>query len=132
MNTLGKIVEPLMNKRVRKIGGSYQHTGTIVSEFTTTADEARIVVEFDEQVKGLLHIFRPEQVEKIKVPIEEVIKSIKNIYNIYDWYRYTFASDQDKNIIILKTKNITQAMKDINEADYDFVKEYGYILQVKE
>jgi hypothetical protein len=121
-----------MNKRVRKIGGSYQHTGTIVSEFTTTADEARIVVEFDEQVKGLLHIFRPEQVEKIKVPIEEVIKSIKNIYNIYDWYRYTFASDQDKNIIILKTKNITQAMKDINEADYDFVKEYGYILQVKE
>jgi hypothetical protein len=121
-----------MSKRVRKIGGSYQHTGTIVSEFTTTTGETRIVVEFDEPVKGLLHIFRPDQVKAIEVPIDEVMKSIRNIFRHYPWYQCVFRSDEDQNKIILETRNIKQALKDISQSDYDFVKEYGYTLQVKE
>ena len=53
----------LLKKRVRKIGGSYQHTGTVVSEFSTMAGETRIVLEFDYPVDGMLHIYRPDQVE---------------------------------------------------------------------
>lgn len=50
-------------RRVRKIGGSFQHTGTVVAEFTTTAGEPRIVLEFDAPVAGMLHVYRPDQVE---------------------------------------------------------------------
>lgn len=50
---------------VRKIGGSFQHTGTVVSVFKTTAGEDRIVLEFDTPVNGMLHIYRVDQVEKI-------------------------------------------------------------------
>lgn len=56
-------------KKVRKVGGSYQHTGVVVAEFTTRAGEKRIVVEFDEPVEGMLHIFRPDQVEEIVDPL---------------------------------------------------------------
>lgn len=49
--------------RVRKIGGSFQHTGVVVAQFKTTAGEDRIVVEFDPPVAGMLHIYRPDQVE---------------------------------------------------------------------
>lgn len=52
-------------KKVRKIGGSFQHTGTIVAEFTTLAGEKRIVLEFDAPVNGMLHIYRPDQVTEI-------------------------------------------------------------------
>jgi len=55
----------LLYKRVRKIGGSFQHTGRVVTVFHTTNKEVRIVVEFDPPVQGMLHIYRPDQVEKI-------------------------------------------------------------------
>lgn len=47
-------------KRAMKIGGSFEAAGTIVSEFTTTAGEKRMVFEFDVP-KGMLHIYRPDQ-----------------------------------------------------------------------
>jgi len=42
-------------KRAKKIG-SYEASGTIVSEFKTLAGETRYVFEFDEPA-GMLHIF---------------------------------------------------------------------------
>ena len=42
-------------RRAKKIG-SYEASGTIVSEFKTLAGETRYVFEFDEPA-GLLHIF---------------------------------------------------------------------------
>ena len=56
----------LLGKRVRKVGGSFQHTGVVVAEFHTTAGELRIVLEFDAPVAGMLHIYRPDQVEVIE------------------------------------------------------------------
>lgn len=55
----------LIGKRVRKSGGSFQHTGVVVAEFTTTTGEPRIVLEFDAPVAGMLHVYRPDQVEVI-------------------------------------------------------------------
>ena len=55
----------LIGKRVMKVGGSFQHSGVVVAEFTTTAGEPRIVLEFDAPVAGMLHIYRPDQVEVI-------------------------------------------------------------------
>ena len=55
----------LIGKRVRKSGCSFQHTGVVVAEFTTTAGEPRIVLEFDAPVAGMLHVYRPDQVEVI-------------------------------------------------------------------
>lgn len=52
-------------RRVRKVGGSFQHTGTVVAEFKTLAGEPRIVLEFDDPVAGMLHVYRPDQVEDI-------------------------------------------------------------------
>jgi len=48
--------------RIRKVGGSYQAEGYLRSVFTTGSGEARIVFEFREP-KGLLHIFRPDQIK---------------------------------------------------------------------
>lgn len=48
--------------KARKVGGSYQATGTIAGSFKTVAGEQRYVFEFDEP-KGMLHIFGPSQVE---------------------------------------------------------------------
>ena len=56
----------LVGKRVRKAGGSFQHTGIVVAEFHTTAGELRIVLEFDAPVDGMLHIYRPDQVEVVE------------------------------------------------------------------
>jgi len=53
----------LTGRRVRKIGGSYQHTGTVVAHFRILSGQLRIVVEFDPPVQGMLHILRPDQVE---------------------------------------------------------------------
>ena len=53
----------LIGKRVKKNGGSFQHTGVVVAEFHTTTGELRIVLEFDAPVDGMLHIYRPDQVE---------------------------------------------------------------------
>ena len=53
----------LVGKRVRKVNGSFQHTGVVVAEFVTTAGEPRIVLEFDAPVSGMLHVYRPDQVE---------------------------------------------------------------------
>ena len=51
--------------RIRKTGGSFQHTGVVVAIFTTSRRETRIVVEFNDPVGGVLHIYRPDQVERI-------------------------------------------------------------------
>lgn len=56
----------LLSKKVRKIGGAFEHTGTVVSEFKNSAGEDRIVVEFDPPVKLMLHIYRPDQVKVIE------------------------------------------------------------------
>lgn len=53
--------------RAKKIGGSYQAEGTIVSTFATLAGETRHVFEFD-QPTGMLHIFGPGQVEIAAAP----------------------------------------------------------------
>lgn len=53
-------------KRVRKVGGSFQHTGTVIAEFNTVAGEHRIVLEFDPPVGGMLHVYRPDQVEELQ------------------------------------------------------------------
>lgn len=58
----GADVLPIGSK-ARKIGGSYQADGTVVSVFKTTAGELRYVFEFD-QPKGMLHIFGPSQVAR--------------------------------------------------------------------
>lgn len=50
-------------RHVRKVGGSFEHTGTVVAEFKTLAGEPRIVLEFDAPVAGMLHVYRPDQVE---------------------------------------------------------------------
>lgn len=59
-------VKPL--RRARKVGGSFQHSGTLVSEFQTTSGECRVVIEFDEPVQGMLHIYRPDQCEILHSP----------------------------------------------------------------
>ena len=46
----------------RKIGGSYQCDGYVVSIFKTTSGEDRFVFEFIEP-KGMLHIFSSTQLE---------------------------------------------------------------------
>lgn len=58
--------KPLVaGQRAKKVGGSYQATGTIVSAFTTLKGFQRYVFEFDEPA-GMLHIFGPEQVEALE------------------------------------------------------------------
>jgi len=47
-----------------KLGGSYQATGTIVAAFITLSGLERYVFEFDTP-PGMLHIFSPNQLEKI-------------------------------------------------------------------
>ncbi len=56
--------------RARKVGGSYQAEGMIVSSFKTLAGEQRYVFEFDSP-KGMLHIFGPSQIE-----IEEKVADV--------------------------------------------------------
>lgn len=51
--------------RARKVGGSYQYTGTVVAEFLTTSGQPRIVLEFDAPVQGMLFIYNRDQVEEI-------------------------------------------------------------------
>lgn len=44
----------------KKVGGSYQAEGLIVSEFQTKAKQTRLVFEFND-FPGMLHIFTPKQ-----------------------------------------------------------------------
>lgn len=55
----------LEGDRARKVGGSYQADGTVVAVFGTLSGKLRYVFEFDTP-KGLLHIFGPEQLERIQ------------------------------------------------------------------
>ena len=59
-------VKPL--RRARKVGGDFQHTGTIIGEVQKTTGEWRVVLEFDSPTQGMLHIYRPDQVEIINKP----------------------------------------------------------------
>lgn len=53
-----------VGSRVRKIGGSYQATGTIRAAFQTRNGQQRYVFDFDTPA-GMLHIFNHEQLEEI-------------------------------------------------------------------
>lgn len=46
--------------RARKTGGSFEADGTIIARFKTTSGQERVVFEFD-CPKGMLHIYRPDQ-----------------------------------------------------------------------
>lgn len=48
----------------RKVGGTYQANGSVVSEFKTIAGNDRVVFEFSEP-SGMLHIFTPSQIERM-------------------------------------------------------------------
>jgi len=48
--------------RVKKTGGSFEHTGTVQAIFKTRSGQDRIVIEFDDPVAGMLFIYRPDQV----------------------------------------------------------------------
>jgi len=65
-------------QRVRKIGGTYQANGIIVSAFKTTVGDIRYVFEFDTP-KGMLHIFNESQIELIKTKGKRVPKQIEVI-----------------------------------------------------
>ena len=52
--------------RAKKVGGSYQATGTVVSEFKTLAGKDRVVFEFDVP-QGMLHIFSTDQIEREEI-----------------------------------------------------------------
>lgn len=49
---------------VRKIGGTYQATGTIVGHAVTTRGDMRYVFEFSDY-PGMLHIFNEGQLELV-------------------------------------------------------------------
>ena len=53
--------------RARKIGGSYQATGTLKAVFAARDGSPRVVFEFD-QPPGLLHIFAGEQIAVLTEP----------------------------------------------------------------
>lgn len=55
-----------VGQHVRKVGGEFQHTGTIVAVFTTIAGKPRLVLEFDTPIAGMLYIYRPDQLEVIE------------------------------------------------------------------
>lgn len=61
----------MLLQRVKKVGGSFQHIGTVVAEFITLAGEKRIVLEFDAPVAGMLHIYRPDQVSLLNPAMEQ-------------------------------------------------------------
>ena len=50
---------------VRNIGGGFQPTGKVVSEFKTTNGNPLVVVEFGDPESGTLHIYRPDQIEDV-------------------------------------------------------------------
>lgn len=56
----------IIGRRAKKVGGSFEHTGTIVAAFHTLAGLPRIVLEFDAPTAGMLHIYRPDQIELIE------------------------------------------------------------------
>ncbi len=58
------VLEP--GDRARKVGGSYQATGTVRSTFLTRYGQRRYVLDFDTPA-GLLHIFSHEQLEPLDV-----------------------------------------------------------------
>ncbi len=64
---MGKVFEPY---RAIKVGGSFQHTGTVIAEFETLAGEPRIILEFDAPISGMLHIYRPDQIELLEEDAE--------------------------------------------------------------
>lgn len=51
-----------INDKVRKIGGSYQATGTIVSRFKALDGSSRYVFQFDSPA-GLVHILGDNNLE---------------------------------------------------------------------
>lgn len=59
---------------VRKTGGSYEATGTIVAAFRTKDGKPRYVFEFEE-LKGMLHIFGPD--------------------NLINWDKYSAMPDKE-------------------------------------
>lgn len=63
--------------RVRKISG-YPFPGVIACIFTTTEGATRVVVECTvPECKGMLHIYRPDQLEVVKDAVVEAEDSSK-------------------------------------------------------
>ena len=58
-------LQSFVGERVTKVGGSFQHTGVVIAAGYTTAGEPRVLIEFDEPVQGMLHVYRLDQVEVI-------------------------------------------------------------------
>ena len=94
-------------RHVRKIGGSFQHTGTVVADFKTTAGEPRIVLEFDAPVAGMLHVYRPDQVE----PCESAAPAVRELQDdliesvIRDVAELDYSSLPDMPEVMLVTAN---------------------------
>lgn len=78
-------------RRAKKIGGSYQAEGTIVSTFATLAGETRHVFEFD-QPAGMLHIFGPGQVEIAAAP--QVVADEPTGAQMDKWYESASSAHQ--------------------------------------
>jgi hypothetical protein len=55
-------VEPY---KARKVGGSYQATGHILSEFKTLAGKPMVAFEFS-AYPGMIHLFSVEQVKRME------------------------------------------------------------------
>lgn len=58
--TLLAVLRAAGRVKARKVGGSYQANGWIVGGCLTAGDKARFVFEFDD-IRGMLHIFSPDQ-----------------------------------------------------------------------
>lgn len=59
-------LQSLVGKRVAKVGGSFQHTGVVIAAGHNVAGEPRVLIEFDEPMRGLSRAYSPEQVEVIE------------------------------------------------------------------
>ena len=98
---------PAVPRHVRKIGGSFQHTGTVVADFKTAAGEPRIVLEFDAPVAGMLHVYRPDQVE----PCESAAPVVRELQDdliesvIRDVAELDYSSLPDMPEVMLVTAN---------------------------
>lgn len=92
-----EIPQPSAMKKAKKVGGSYQADGTIVSTFKTLTGEVRHVFEFDYPA-GMLHIFGPSQVEiegPVKVDSEDRTK-----WTYKQWWEHVGAwEDKDGQIV---------------------------------
>lgn len=74
-----------VNQRARKVGGSFQALGTVVSAFKTLGGEQRYVFEFVVP-KGMLHIYGPSQlVADIVPPPTRPMSGDGDLFTVDEW-----------------------------------------------